>query len=364
VRKALDMKQEAIKVMANAFYGYFGYPRAKIHNIDIAGSVTSLGRQTIHETVKVMEDQFGYEVVYGDTDSVMIKVGTEDLGEAERIGREVSRKLTDKLPGVMELEFERIFKRFLPLTKKRYMGWSMERGKNGDWNEGIVMKGIETVRRDWCELTGDTMRRIIEIVLKGDDVKEAVNYFRGVVKNLLEGNIDVDKLIITKTITKRPEAYVGVQPHVEVIKKMKERNAMEIPGTGDRISYVIVKGSQMLSKRAEDPAYVKEMGLTLDSHYYIDNQLLPPLERIFNAIGISREELLGMGKQMGLAEAINNHREKESAPVTVGTHEVNGFICRKCNRAYRRPPLLGRCECGGSFLFSSEHGPADRVITY
>ncbi len=365
LKKALDMKQLAIKVMANAFYGYFGYHRAKIHSIDIASSVTALGRQTIHDTVNAMEKEFGYEVVYGDTDSVMIKIPSDKLEDAEKIGKEVSRKMTEKLPGVMELEFEKIFKRFLPLTKKRYMGWSMERGKEGEWKEGMVMKGIETVRRDWCELTGDTMKDIIEIILKKNNVKEAVTHFKEVVKDLLEGKIGIDKLTITKTITKKPEAYAGVQPHVEVIKKMKQRGEMEIPGTGDRIGYVIVKGMDLLSKRAEDPGYVQEKGLQLDSRYYIDNQLLPPLERIFNAIGVTKEELLGLGKQIGLAEAINNHHRKQNeAKMTVNLNEVNGILCSKCNKSYKMAPLIGKCDCGGSVLFSSEKGPAETVITH
>ena len=360
--KALDLKQLALKVMSNAFYGYFGYYRAKIHSIDIASAITSLGRQTIQETVKMLEDEYKYAVVYGDTDSVMIKVPTEDPDEAEKIGRELSEKVTKRMPGVMQLDFDKIFKRFLPLTKKRYMAWALERDKDGKWKEYMVMRGIETVRRDWCELTSETMSRIIEIILKQDDVKESVKYFRDVVESLLRGEIDLDKLTITKTITKRPESYVGIQPHVEVIKKFKERNSLEIPGIGDRIGYVIVKGTQLLSKRAEDPAYVREKGIRVDSQYYIDNQLLPPLERIFSALGIDREELLGMGRQMGLLQAMNhNHKEAAKAPLVVDAADINGFICRKCNRSYRRPPLIGRCECGGSFLFSSPDGPADRI---
>jgi len=363
VKKGLDMKQLALKVMSNAFYGYFGYSRAKIHNLDIAGAITSLGRHTIQETVKTVEDEFGYEVVYGDTDSVMIKVPTKNLDEAEGIGRDMSEKITKKLPGVMELEFEKIFKRFLPLTKKRYMAWSVERGDDGEWKEETIMKGIETVRRDWCELTSETMRQIIEIILKHNDVKEAVRYFGDVVKGLLAGRIGIEKLVITKTITKRPESYVGVQPHVEVVKKMRQRRVLDMPGVGDRIGYVIVKGTQLLSKRAEDPAYIKEKGLVVDSQYYISNQMLPPLERIFCAIGVDREELLGMGKQMGITEAINNHnhRHAEREPLVVNVKDMNGFICKKCNRSYRRPPLIGRCECGGSFLFSSPIGAADRI---
>jgi DNA polymerase I len=310
-----------------------------------------------------MEKDFGYEVVYGDTDSVMIKVPTEDLDEAERIGRDVASRMTDMLPGVMELDFEKIFKRFLPLTKKRYMGWSMERGKDGQWTEGvIVMKGIETVRRDWCELTGETMKTVIEIVLKRNDAKEAVTYFKTVVDDLLKGKTDIEKLVITKTVTKKPESYDGLQPHVEVVKKMKARNEMEIPGIGDRIGYVIIKGTELLSKRAEDPSYVKERGLNIDPRYYIDNQLLPPIERIFGAIGIAREELLGMGRQMGLMDAINGHSRDKRPLASVRADEVTGLVCTGCGRGYRRPPLAGLCDCGGALLFSSSAGPAEKAV--
>jgi DNA polymerase I len=362
IRKALDMKQLALKVMANAFYGYFGYQRAKIYSVEIASSVTALGRETIHKTVKTMEEDFGYEVVYGDTDSVMIKVPTESLEEAEKIGKDVAAKMTAMLPGIMELEFEKIFKRFLPLTKKRYMGWSVERGNDGEWTEGIVMKGIETVRRDWCELTGETMKTIIEILLKKNDVKEAVSYFKTVVDDLLNGKTGIEKLVITKTITKRVESYDGLQPHVEVIKKMRKRRELEIPGVGDRIGYVIVKGAELLSRRAEDPAYVKEQGLSIDPRYYIDNQLLPPLERIFGAIGVGRQELLGMGRQMGLMDAINGHEKAAKAKDLVNIADVKGFSCTICGRGYRRPPLSGTCDCGGGLLFSTDGGLAEKAV--
>jgi len=243
------------------------------------------------------------------------------------------------------------------------MGWSVYRDKEGKWNDDMVMKGIETVRRDWCELTGETMKEIIDIILKKNDMKEAVNHFKEVVKSLLDGKEELEKLVITKTLTRKPEKYAGIQPHVEVVKKMQRRNEMDIPGVGDRIGYVIVKGMEMLSKRAEDPTYVKENGLSIDSRYYIDNQLLPPLERIFNAIGISKDELLGSGKQVGLFEVINNHKNVcKDEPEKVGRFsDVKGFVCKSCNMNMGRPPLSGKCGCGGSIRFSTQDGPVSRV---
>jgi len=363
-RRALFSEQWALKILANAFYGYLGYSRARIYDLDIANAITASGRSVIQKTKMIIEKEYGYIVVYGDTDSVMVKVPVDDLEEIKKIGDKISKEITERLPGVLELEFEKVFKRFLPLTKKRYVAWKFEPVGDNEWKEGIEMKGIETVRRDWCELVGDTIRGVIEIILKKNDIREAVKYFRNVVDRLVKGEIDIQKLVITKTMTKIPKNYAGMQPHIELVKKIQARNPAETPGIGDRIGYVIIKGIGLLSKRAEDPNYVIENGLQIDSRYYIDNQLLPPLERIFNAINISKSELLGNGKQIGILEAItkSENNEQEKILKQISLKEVNGFVCRKCGKFYSRPPLVGTCECGGLFLFSSSHGPAESVL--
>jgi DNA polymerase I len=283
----------------------------------------------------------------------------EDMDELGKEADKISQHITKNLPGVMELEFEKVFKRFLPLTKKRYAAWKFERTTEG-WKDGIDMKGIETVRRDWCPLVSETLKSIIETILKTEDIKGAVCSFKDVVHNLTAGEIDIEKLVITKGLTKSVGSYAGVQPHVELVKKMKARNPADAPGIGDRIGYVIIKGMDLVSKRTEDPSYVKERGLQIDSQYYVENQLLPPIERIFGALDISKSELLGNGKQMGLMDVLKNaHKQCKPKPLDeIDAGEVNGFICQKCSKFYSRVPLVGICECGGSMLFSSSRGPA------
>jgi DNA polymerase I len=354
-------EQWALKIMANAFYGYMGYVRARVYDLDIANTITFIGRHTIQRTKDIIENGLGYHVVYGDTDSVFVKVNETDMEKVRAIGEEISKHVSDMLPGLMELQFEKVFKRFLPLTKKRYMAWGFEPTADG-WEEKIVMKGIETVRRDWCGLVSETTRTVIEIILKKDDPKGAAKYFKGVIDDLLNKKIPVEKLVITKTMTKQPRKYVGVQPHIELVKKLQVRSPAEVPGIGDRIGYVIVKGMGLLSKRTEDPNYVKEKGLEVDPQYYIENQLLPPLERIFGVLGFTKSELLGGGKQMFIFDAIKNHKPLEAAPKDVPISQITGFVCRKCSRYYQRIPLVGVCECGGEIVFSSAEGPVENVL--
>jgi DNA polymerase I len=347
-KRALDAHQEALKRISNAFYGYTGFFLGRIYVLDIANAITSCGRYYIQETKRIIESQTKYKVIYGDTDSVMVKTDTTDIEKAIEIGNQIASLLNKQFEGKLRVKVENVFKTLLLLTKKRYAGWSFEKTEAG-YEEQIVMKGIETVRRDWCDLVSETQENILRILLKEQDPKKAFVYFKDVVKKLQDNQVPLEKLTVIKGISKRPEQYKGIQPHVELVKKMRKRGEATIPTIGDRVGFVIVKGLQMLSERAEDPEYVKKHGLKIDSKYYIESQLLPPLERVFEAIGISKSELVGLGKQMLLAEAIKNHKRPEEEVLS----RAEGFVCSKCNTTFRRVPLIGRCVCGGEIKFFS-----------
>ncbi|MCD6477710.1 MAG: DNA polymerase elongation subunit [Candidatus Aenigmarchaeota archaeon] len=348
-KRILNAKQYALKIMANAFYGYMGYLRARVYMLDIATAITSFGRSIIQSTRKRIIDK-GFEVIYGDTDSVFVKTNTTDLEKAYEIGNKITNEI--KLPGKLVLEFEKIFRSFLILTKKRYAGWAFEK-TNGEWTDKIEMKGIETVRRDWPDLITETMNTVLNIILKEGDVKKAISYVQKEVDNLNTGNVDLRKLAVTKSITKNIDKYDGMLPHIELAKKIRKRDPSKSPSPGTRISFVIVKGNQMLSKRAEDPEYIKEHNLKIDSDYYINNQLIPPLERIFHIIGVDKGELIGTGRQSSLKELFSKGGKSHkinTSPAQTKIKHLEGFVCVQCNKTFRRIPLTGRCECGGEVL--------------
>jgi DNA polymerase I len=346
-KKILDAKQYAFKIMANAFYGYTGYVRARFYVLDIANAITSCGREIIQNTKSLVEQDKKYKVIYGDTDSIMVKLPTKDLEESMRMGKEIEQKINSMQSGVMKIKIENVFKSLLVLTKKRYAGLSYEK-VDGQWKEKMVMKGIETVRRDWCDLVSKTLYAILEIILKEQNPKKAFNYVKEILTKLERNEITIDELVVTKSVSKSLKDYKGVQPHIELIKKLKKRSPATVPGIGDRVGFVIVQGLQMMSERAEDPEYIKQHKLKIDSKYYIESQLLPPLERVFDAIGIDKAELVGMGKLMTITDAIKGRNGQE----TLSTFE--GFICSKCNKEARRIPIIGKCrDCGGDMIFFS-----------
>jgi DNA polymerase I len=362
-RRILNAKQLALKTMANSLYGYTAFLPARLYILDVANSITAFGRENIKKTKKLIEENFDVEVVYGDTDSMFIKTKISSLEEAEKLGKEISEFVTKNLPGFLSLEFEKIYKSFLILTKKRYAGWTFERDSESvtGWKDKIDMKGIETVRRDWCSLTSETMEKVIDIILKEGNIYKAAEYVRKVIKDLSEGRIPLEKLTIVKGLTKDPEEYDGVQPHVELVKKMRLRDPTKAPIVGDRIEFVIVKGNQLLSKRAEDPEWVREHGLEIDSYYYIENQILPPIERIFEVCGISKTELLEGSKQQSLFD-FKIEKPNLAAPEQIVLDGFEVVTCKNCNWSFRRPPLSGVCpSCKNTLYFAKDGFIATKV---
>ncbi|MBI5347304.1 MAG: hypothetical protein HZB66_01700 [Candidatus Aenigmarchaeota archaeon] len=359
-KRIMNARQLALKILANSMYGYAAYIRARLYMMPVAESITAHGRESITITKTLIEKKFNRTVLYADTDSTFVETDIVDLDDAKKLGNEISAFVSSELPGQLNLEFEKIYRTCLILTKKRYAGWMFEfDGKQ--WKDSIEMKGIETVRRDWCPIVSETMNKILEIILREGDIEKAMIFFKEVLDRLKKGEIELEKLTIIKGVTKSVRSYEGVLPHIELAKKINKRNPAEPVNVGDRLGYVIIKGNQMLSKRAEDPAYVKEHKLQIDSDYYITNQLLPPIQRILSAVGVSKTELFGGGRQVSIADAVNGTKRTLKHDIRVKKADnadnteqaLSGweeFICQKCKKSLRRMPLSGRCECGGDIL--------------
>jgi len=365
MKRILDAKQQALKIMANSFYGYTGYVRARMYMIDVASSITAYGRENILKTKKMIEEKFSVKVIYMDTDSAFVKTDITELEKAEKLGNEISAYVTGELKN-LRLEFEKIYKTFLILTKKRYAGWKFYRDHD-KWIDEIETRGIETVRRDWCPLVSQTLENVINIILKEGDVKKAIDYVKNIFSDIQNNRVPLDQLTVVKGITKNIESYEGTAPHIELARKLKKRNPQSPPAVGDRVPFVIIKGNQLLSKRAEDPRYVAEHNLQIDSDYYTECQLFPPIERILSSLGITKSEIMGNGHQVSIHDIFlgrkNNYENKKKDEVKeIKLDGIEDFVCQSCKKSYRRMPLSGHCECGGKILFAYHGNVGEKVI--
>jgi DNA polymerase I len=265
-----DERQKALKVLANATYGYMGWSGARWYCKQCAEAVTAWGRNLIMTAIEYAR-KLGLKVIYGDTDSLFVTY------EPEKVKKLI--EFVEKELG-FEIKIDKIYKRvFFTEAKKRYAGL-LEDGR-------IDIVGFEAVRGDWCELAKEVQSTVAEIVLKTGNVDRAIQYIRDVIKKLKEGKVPVEKLIIWKTLSKRLEEYEHEAPHVVAAKRMKEAGYEVSPG--DKIGYVIVKGSGRVSQRAYPYFMVKPSDVDVD--YYIDHQIIPAALRILGYFGVTEKQL-------------------------------------------------------------------------
>lgn len=274
-KKILDAEQQALKILANSFYGYMAYPRARWYKNECAESAAALARMYIQQVMSVAEEKFGFEVIYGDTDSLFVVApGAKDKIKA------FLKHINDTLPGILELEYEGFYKRGIFVTKKRYALI--------DEDDKTTIKGLEFVRRDWTPLARTTQKEVLEVLLKEAAPEKATEIVRNVIERVKKREVSIEDLTLYTQLTKNISSYKNIGPHVVAAKKLIEKGRDVSPGMV--IGYVIVKGSsKMISKRAEPAEFVKVEDY--DTEYYIDNQILPAVIRIFEAMGYSKEDL-------------------------------------------------------------------------
>ncbi|XXG87122.1 hypothetical protein AAC387_Pa11g1887 [Persea americana] len=302
VKAVLDGRQLALKISANSVYGFTGATVAQLPCLEISSSVTSFGRQMIEHTKKLVEEKFttlgGYdhnaEVIYGDTDSVMVQFGVPTIEAAMSLGKEAAEYISSTFTKPIKLEFEKIYYPYLLISKKRYAGllWT-----NPEKFDKMDTKGIETVRRDNCLLVKNLVTECLHKILIDRDIPGAVQYVKNTISDLLMNRMDLSLLVITKGLTKTGDDYAVKAAHVELAERMRKRDAATAPNVGDRVPYVIIKAAKGAKayERSEDPIYVLENNIPIDPQYYLENQISKPLLRIFEPIlkNASKELLHG-----------------------------------------------------------------------
>lgn len=339
-RDVLNGRQLALKISANSVYGFTGATVGKLPCLAISSSVTSFGRTMIEKTKSAVEEKYSMKngskrdavVVYGDTDSVMVKFGTPDIKEAMALGAEAAAYVSSLFKHPINLEFEKVYFPYLLINKKRYAGlyWT-----NPEKFDKLDQKGLASVRRDSCPLVSIVMNKVLKKILIDRNVQGALDFIKETIDDILQNRADISKLIISKTLAPN---YTNPQPHAVLSERMKKRDGVG-PNVGDRVDYVITGGNDKLYNRAEDPLYVLEHNIQIDSKYYLTNQLQNPIISIIAPI---------IGEKQANAMFI-----VKSIKINTGSSKggLMGFIkkvqtCKGCRGPLKKGegPLCGNCQ--------------------
>ena len=284
---------QALKLLMNSFAGVLGAVDCRFFNPDLVSAVTLRGHEMMKRTRDLVEAR-GYEVIYGDTDSIFIWLkrthGTEEAhAVAATLAGEINAWWTQTLQeqhglaSVLEIEFDTHYQKFFMPTirgsevgsKKRYAGLSVD----ASGKEAMVYRGLEMARSDWTPLARQFQEGLLSRIFHDQPYNDFVaDYARAT----LAGEKD-DLLVYRKRLRHRLDAYqVQVPPQVRAARIADEHNAsVHRPlqyQTGGWIQYV-------MTRNGPEPLEARKSGI--DYEHYLGKQLQPIADAILGPLGES-----------------------------------------------------------------------------
>ncbi|MCX6819387.1 MAG: DNA-directed DNA polymerase [Candidatus Aenigmarchaeota archaeon] len=283
-KKQLDDQQKAVKIIANAAYGFFAYAGARWYCRECAEAAAAFGRESIKQSISAAED-YGFDVLYGDTDSLFVKLKRD--GNIEKEAGSFLEKINKGMPGMIELELQGIYKRGLFVPQKIGAYTAKKRYALIDNNGKLLVRGLETVRRNWCDAARHLQHDVLRLVLNKKE-KDAVRLVKETVERVSRRCIDIKDLVIRTQLGKSLVEYKATGPHVALARKLEKEG--HIIREGMVMSYVITKGKGSIAERAEPSDKVKLDDYDVD--YYLNHQIIPVALRVLQVLGYTENDFL------------------------------------------------------------------------
>jgi len=256
----LNGRQLALKVCANAAYGYMGSAYSAYPCYEVAGATCAIGQKLIKNVSTEISEMFKGIVVAGDTDSYMIKLpGSMEIdkdsvfekgnsildvmnGVQDKEGK-VLKKGMFPPPIFMNLEF---FMKILVIKKKNYIFAKYQADKNKpgygdllrkqDGTLDLSMKGVPPVKKENCLWIRRHYEQQCQLVFSGKTFHDSLNLFIEDIQKLVSGNIPITDLVM---ITGMGSNYKAKGHHLAIFSERLVDKGIPVE-RGDSLEYLII----------------------------------------------------------------------------------------------------------------------------
>lgn len=355
LQQLLNNRQLALKLIANVTYGYTSASfSGRMPCSEIADSIVQTGRETLEKAIAFIHsiERWGAEVVYGDTDSLFVYLKGRSRDDAFKIGDEIAKAVTDMNPRPIKLKFEKVYHPCVLLAKKRYVGFKYE--SPAQIQPDFDAKGIETVRRDGTPAEQKIEEKALKLLFRTADLSQVKSYFQNQCTKIMAGRFSVQDFCFAKEVKLGTYADKGPPPPGALIAtKRMLRDPRSEPQYGERIPYVVIAGgpgARLWERCVEPERLINDEHAELDAEYYINKNLIPPLERIFNLVGANVRQWYDEMPKVQRIRMLGGPKEGEAAGRSRKTMEsyMGSSLCLVC-RTKLAPgseelPLCHKCR--------------------
>ncbi len=268
LKDVYDKRQIALKWILVTCFGYLGYRNAKFGTVDGHIGVCAFGRETLLKAAHTAE-KHGFKVVHGIVDSLWLKKQDATAEEYAALCELIREQVG--IPITFEGRYRWIV--FLPSKThprvgvlNRYYG-VMENGK-------VKIRGLEVRRRDTPRFIFEAQTEMIKTLASANNtyelykrIPEALKVIKTYRRKLLDGQVPLWDLIVTKRMSKNPKHY---RQHVSQVIAAEQliREGAQIHA-GNNVRFLFTRAQDKRHDRRVRAAQLIEKGVNPDIKKYL-----------------------------------------------------------------------------------------------
>ena len=268
LREVYDKRQIALKWLLVTCFGYLGYKNAKFGTVDGHIGVCAFGRDALLKASHTAEKQ-GFEVVHGIVDSLWLKKPNATIENYEKLCKEI----TDQTG--MPINFEGRYKWIVFLPSKTHPSVGVLNRYYGVMEDGKVkVRGLEIRRRDTSRFVFDAQTEMINTLATANNTTElrkkipsALDVVKSYREKLLNNEVPVEDLIVTKRMSRRPDRY---RQHVSQVIAAEQliKEGAEVHA-GNSVKFLFTHSTDKRHDRRVKAAQLIEKGVEPDTGKYL-----------------------------------------------------------------------------------------------